>query len=97
MPKYTENQVKQAIAQAISTGNTKAAAKYWDVPYSTLRNRLKGIVPKYKAQSHRQRLSPLQEEHLASWIISQRDLGFDPTPGQLREFAQRIVAVSGDD
>lgn len=97
MSKYTQYQVEKAIEQAVATGNTKAAAEDWDVPYSTLRNRLKGIVPKYKAQTHRQRLSPLQEEHLASWIISQRDLGFDPTPGQLREFAQRIVAVSGDD
>ena len=96
MPKYTENQVKQAIAQAISTGNTKAAAKYWDVPYSTLRHRLKGLPPKSKAQSHRQRLHPLQEECLASWVISQRDLGLAPTHSQLREFAQRIVAAAGD-
>ena len=97
MPKYTEDQVKQAIDQADATKNVKAAAKAWGIPYSTLRHRLEGIGPKYKAQSHRQRLSPAEEEHLASWVMSQRILGLAPTLGQLREFAQHIAANSGDD
>lgn len=97
MPKYTEDQVKQAIDQANATKNVKAAAKAWGIPYSTLRHRLEGIGPKYRAQSHRQRLSPAEEEHLASWVMSQRTLGLAPTLGQLREFAQHIAANSGDD
>ena len=96
MPKYTEYQVKQAIDQAIATGNVKAAAKDWQIPRTTLRDRLRGIEPKPRAHSHRQRLSPVQEEHLATWLLTQRALGVSPTHDQLREFAQRVVNNQGD-
>lgn len=96
MPKYTEYQVERAIDQVVATGNVKKAAKDWDVPRSTLRDRLKGLDPKFKAHAHRQRLTPVQEAHLADWVVAQRALGLAPTHSQLREFAQRIAAVSGD-
>ena len=61
MPKYTENQLEQAVNQAVATGNIKGSAEDWDVPSSTLQDRLKGLESNPTEQTQRQRLTPEQE------------------------------------
>lgn len=94
--KYTEYQLQCAIDEALTTGNAAKAAKEWQVPRTTLRHRLEGRESRKAAHNHRQRLSKVQEEHLANWVLAQLALGLAPTHNQLREFAQRIVNNQGD-
>lgn len=96
MPKYTEHQLEQAVNQAVATGNIKGSAEDWDVPSSILQDRLKGLESNPTEQTQRQRLTPEQEEKLASWFVTQRALGLPLTDRHLKEFAQRTVARDGD-
>ncbi|KAM4064165.1 Tc5 transposase DNA-binding domain-containing protein [Hirsutella rhossiliensis] len=43
-----------------------------------------------------QRLSQTQEKQLTEWILIQDALGLPPTHSQIRQFAQRMLAVKGD-
>src|SRR5262249_6655763 len=97
MPKYSESQLQFAIDEAITTGNVKSSAAKWDIPRSTLQGRLSGAESRSEAQAYNQRLSPVQEKHLADWALTQRALGLPPTHEQLKEFAERIVRNNGDD
>ncbi|KAM4062753.1 Tc5 transposase DNA-binding domain-containing protein [Hirsutella rhossiliensis] len=40
-----------------------------------------------------QRLSQTQEKQLTEWILIQDALGLPPTHSQIRQFAQRMLAV----
>ena len=41
---YSENDLHNACEQVLRTGKVKAASDEWAVPYTTLRDRLKGNV-----------------------------------------------------
>ncbi|KAL5610942.1 hypothetical protein FOBRF1_007059 [Fusarium oxysporum] len=89
--KYTEYQLQCAVDELLATGNPIKAAKEWQVPRTALLDRLNGRESRKTAHTHRQRLEPVQEAHLANWVLAQLALGLVPTHNQLREFAQRIV------
>jgi hypothetical protein len=97
MPKrYSEDELQQALA-AVATGSSiHQAASDWAIPRSTLRNRFKGHQPRNEASESQQRLSPVQEERLVSWILIQEQLGLGVTHSQIRDFATRIVQTQGD-
>ena len=73
----------------------KTARKY-HVPPSTLRDRLKGVLPHSVAHQDFQRLSTTQEDRLAEWVLFQGELGDPPTHTQIRELAKRICIERGD-
>jgi 4-hydroxybenzoate polyprenyltransferase len=97
MPTYAEYNVSHAIEAVASGLSIRKASLEWGVPRSTLQTRLHGVEPIRKTTAIQQRLSPTQEEHLATWIITQEALGVPPTHAQIKVFAERILRVSGDE
>jgi DDE superfamily endonuclease/helix-turn-helix, Psq domain/Tc5 transposase DNA-binding domain len=96
MGQYTEDSISQAL-QAIANGQSvQKAALQWGIPRTTIRNRIRGRESRKEAFSGLQRLSPVQEQRLTSWILTQGELGLPPTHAQIRQFVQRILAVKGD-
>ncbi|KAM9874670.1 transposase [Verticillium dahliae] len=95
MPRYTEDEINQAL-DAISNGQSiKQAASEWGIPRTTLNSRLQGTQPRNIAFASQQKLSPTQEKHLVDWIRIQAALGLPPTHSQVREFAERILGLRG--
>lgn len=97
MPRYTEDDLQAAISAVNNGTSIRQAATQWDIPFSTLRNRIKsGHRPKgeYEALAL-QKLSASQEAHLAKWILAQEALGVPVTHAQIRLFADRMLQASG--
>ena len=97
MPKYTENDLQNALASITTGMPVKRAAQQWGVPESTIRNRIKGRTPRALAYTPYQRLVPEQEKALAHWILGQAILGSPLTHAQLRGLAQHILYQGGDE
>ncbi|KAJ6436352.1 transposase [Purpureocillium lavendulum] len=79
-----------------SGGSVKKASRDWGVPRATLYNRMNGHECRKDAFSSLQRLSQTQEKQLTEWILIQDALRLPPTHSQIRQFAQRMLAVKGD-
>ena len=96
MAKYTENDLQNALADIRGGMSAARAARVWNVPRTTLGNRLHGTEPMKVAKAHSQRLSPSQEEGLVQWIRIQGTIGYPPTHATIRFIASRILAHDGD-
>ncbi|KAK8012005.1 hypothetical protein PG989_000265 [Apiospora arundinis] len=66
------------------------------VPKTTLIDRLSGRESSREAAISQQRLSPVQEKHLTDWVLTQEALGLAPTHAQIKELAERVLALKGD-
>lgn len=73
-----------------------AAARAFNVPRSTLRDRIDGRTNRRESHQHEQRLTARQEEMLANWIIEQDFQGLSPTHARVRQMAARITEADGD-
>ena len=96
MAPYTESDIQNAIADYRGGKSERKAAHEWGIPRSTLKHRLKGGESRSQAQSDYQRLTRVQEDHLAQWILTQGALGYAPSHAQIRLFAARIMHAGGD-
>ena len=96
VPQYTENDILQALIDIKNRQSLKSVIKKSGLPRSTLRGRVKGSEPHSIAAESQQRLSKVQEEHLTQWVLTQEALALPPTHAQIREFAQRVLAIKGD-
>ena len=96
MPQYTEDNILRAIEDVVNHKHIQQAAREQGVPYYTLRNRTKGSENHSIAVEGQQRLLRVQEEHLNQQVLTQEALGLPPTHTQIREFAQRVLAIKGD-
>jgi hypothetical protein len=67
------------------------ASRIYNVPPSTLRDRMKGHQSQPELRNQNHRLSLLQEEALIAWIVSLDIRGAAPRPFQVREMAQIIL------
>jgi hypothetical protein len=105
---YPHNAISMAnqevfIAAAIndlSTGvytSRRKAAKAYNIPESTLRDRMNGAKNHAISHQHQQRLSPQQEEFLADWILEEGARGYPPSIPRVQEMASRILRMNGDD
>ncbi|KAJ6436136.1 reverse transcriptase [Purpureocillium lavendulum] len=94
--RYTEADIHRALEAVASGGSVKKASRDWGVPRATLYNRMNGHECRKDAFSSLQRLSQTQEKQLTKWILVQDALGLPPTHSQIRQFAQRMLAVKGD-
>ncbi|KAM4067714.1 Tc5 transposase DNA-binding domain-containing protein [Hirsutella rhossiliensis] len=94
--KYTESDIHSALEAIANGGSAKKAARDWGVQRATLYNRMHGHECRKDAFSALQRLSQTQEKQLTEWILIQDALGLPPTHSQIRQFAQRMLAVKGD-
>ena len=62
----------------------KGAAALFDIPYSTLQNRVKGRVSRQESQVPRRKLLPTEEAALIQWIESLDNRGMPPTIAYIR-------------
>jgi hypothetical protein len=68
-----ENAIQSAIRdfQSGVYSSLSAAAVDYNVPQTTLISRMDGVVDAHTAHEHQQRLTSLQEESLAGWILEE--------------------------
>lgn len=72
------------------------AAKKHGVPRTSLLRQLDGIKSSDQQSQPAQRLSPSQEESIATWILRQEKLGYAPTASLVRNLATSILKKNGD-
>jgi predicted DNA-binding WGR domain protein len=75
--------------------SVKAAASAYDVPRTTLRDRLAGIKPKLGSIAKNRLLMPTEEETLVQWILSIDQRGMPPTVATVRQMAGLLVSQYG--
>ncbi|KAK4124227.1 hypothetical protein N657DRAFT_571152 [Parathielavia appendiculata] len=94
---FPENRVLLAINAIRSTPrlSIRRAAEIYNVPKSTIADRMKGKIAKSDSYHGRSNLTKIEEEaiedHLARWVLTEAALGVPPTYAQIREFASRIL------
>ncbi len=74
----------------------RAAALSYDVPYTTLYRRYRGISSRRESQPNSRKLSNTEEEVLLQRILDLDDQGFPPRQLIVRETADIILANRGD-
>jgi hypothetical protein len=72
------------------------AANMYGVKKSTLRDRIKGAIPKAEASQNMQRLSPGEEEALVDWILLLASWGWPARVEQLRGMTCELLQAKGD-
>jgi hypothetical protein len=71
----------------------RAAAKLYEIPHSTLHTRAYSIVSIAERQNPNQKLTQLEEDSLAKWIISIDTRGAAPRPSIVRDIANILLAA----
>lgn len=67
----------------------------YDIPYETLRDRLKGAVS-YSEAHQEQLLSPIEEKALIRWIEKLEAWGFPPKLGHVKQAAIVLLKARND-
>jgi predicted transcriptional regulator len=70
MPRYTESDLQNALDALQAGSSLRKASKDWNIPLSTLYDRVNGSTSRRDANQHNQRLSETQETSLASWVLA---------------------------
>ena len=96
MPRYIEDDILQALNDITNSKSMPEVVRTLGVPRSILQDRIKGSKTYSIVVESQQRLSKTQEDYLTQWILTQEALGLPPTHAQIKEFAQRILALKGD-
>ena len=104
MPRPLQHEERiQFAVEALRSGQIRSirkAADAFDVPKSTLHERVKGVGTRHQAQVRNRKLSPTEKDALIRWIQSMDGRGMSPTIGYIRQMAdllvrERTVTVSG--
>ena len=74
-----------------------AAARVYDVPRTTLRDRMNGHSSKATRRAHTHKMTQLDEETLTQWILSMDDCGAAPRHAMVRNMANIPLAATGSD
>jgi DDE superfamily endonuclease/Tc5 transposase-like DNA-binding protein/Psq-like protein len=74
----------------------RAAAKLYEIPFSTLQERAAGVSSRVDIYHHRQKLTQLEEDSLTKWILSMDSRGAAPRPSTVREMANILLAARGE-
>ena len=91
-----EARIQQAIQEQTTKGtNLRDLAILYNVPRSTLSDRLRGIPPCREAQEKKQALSPAVERSLVHWIDNMDASGFPPHLDLFKAVAARLVSDDG--
>jgi hypothetical protein len=94
LPSNQEGRILLAI-QALKLGqlqSIRAAAKAYDVPYSTLSTRLHGIACRRDMTPNLQKLTLKEEEAIVRYILDLDSRGFPPRPQAVQEMADLLLA-----
>ena len=73
----------------------RAAAKLYDIPYSTLHARADGRISRGDTRPNGHKLTQLEEDSLTDWIISMDSRGAAPRPATVREMANILLTARG--
>jgi hypothetical protein len=71
------------------------AARTFEVPRSTLRDRLSGHAERSTIRANSHKLTEIEEESLQKWILSMDSRGAAPRPSTVREMADLLLAAHG--
>lgn len=75
--------------------NISTTARTFNVPRSTLRDRLSGIQQRATSRANLTKLTAIEEESLRKWIISMDSRGSAPRPSMVREMADLLLKQRG--
>jgi hypothetical protein len=73
----------------------RAAAKLYEIPFSTLQARADGRTARVDKRPNRYKLTQLEEDSLVEWIISMDSRGAAPRPSTVRDMANILLAARG--
>ena len=93
---YSEDKLQRALLAVKNGASVRSASSIQCIPRSTLQGQLEGQTTIAEAKSGYQRLSPIQEEHLTAWAITQEAIGLGLIHTQLRAFAARLLKLQGE-
>ncbi|RYO96180.1 hypothetical protein DL765_011661 [Monosporascus sp. GIB2] len=85
----------QAIDEVTRGRSLRSASKGYQVDKRYISRRIQGVRTKEKFDESRQKLSRVQEENLAHWVIVQGQLGYAPPHSRFRLYAQRLLINNG--
>ena len=95
----TEQEGRLLLAiQAFKNGDISSislAARTFNVPRTTLRDRLSGRTERYTTRANLQKLTESEEESLQKWILSIDSRGSPPRPSMVREMADLLLQKRG--
>ena len=97
-PSIQEDRIVLAI-QAIKQGHIQsvwAAATSYDVPYSTLYRRLRGMTSRRDSIPNSRKLTPYEELALVQYILNLDSHGFPPRPQSVQEMADLLLSERGE-
>ena len=90
----------QAFKQA-PDAKIRSIARSYDIPHTTLADRLRGCQPRCDAQLSHRKLTPTEESALEQWILVMDERGFPPRVATVRRMANLLLAdrvrTSSDD
>ena len=75
--------------------SVRGAARRFEVPESTLRDRLHGHQFKPEARANSHKLTQFEEESLVKWILSMDLRGNPPRPSMAKDMANLLLASRG--
>jgi hypothetical protein len=75
----------------------RRAAKLFNIPRSTLYDRLRGSQPQAIANAQKRKLSPIEDQSLVYWILDLDRRGFPPQVIDVRRTADALLAGRGQD
>jgi hypothetical protein len=84
----------QAIKKQEIT-SIREASRHFEVPFSSLRNRLNGLTNRSETRANGHKLTEIEEETLLKWILSMDSRGSAPRPSTIREMANILLASRG--
>src|SRR6266511_4389186 len=94
---YSEDAVVSAYLEVHDDGiSTKKATQRYGIPRTTLRDQLHGVSSKADMPQPQQRLSPVQETRLTTWILRQENLGYTPSHSQVRNIVKALLKSIDD-
>jgi hypothetical protein len=74
----------------------REAARRFDVPYSTLRDRRHGHIFHVDIRANGHKLTQNEEESLEKWILSMDDRGSAPRPSMVADMANLLLSRRGE-
>jgi hypothetical protein len=73
----------------------RGAAKHFNVPCSTLQDRLHGKLYRNEIRANGHKLTPNEEESISQWILSRDRRGAAPRPLHVQQMANLLLAERG--
>ena len=85
------NAIKQGQFQSV-----RAAAASYDIPRTTLRDRIHGMASRRDSIPNLQKLTPYEESALVRYILNLDSRGFPPRPQGVQEMADLLLSERGE-